>query len=231
MTFTNVKTLLFASLIVAMVLPFSSIQIAQAEISFEEKQQRLIDKVIRLDERIANNPGDQVKIDRLEAKKQVLLERLFNNVHAENDDIKEATTVNTQRHAPNPRSYNNPTTPNYNIFINGVHNGCDNANETWNFKGAATNGSSRLSIVQSFPSELTTGSAPYCASWDWENNVYLQLRNVFNSDEGCHANLITNPSTSYSLNCQTPISGLWIVEVTADYEFHQVTGYTYVVLF
>jgi len=229
MTFRNVKTLLFASLIVAMVLPFSGMQMAQAEKSFEEKQQRLIDKVIRLDERIANNPGDQVKIDKLEAKKQRVLERLFNNVNDENGETENAT-VETKRPTPQNRSHNNPTTPNYNIFINGVHKGCDNANETWNFKAAATKGSPLLSIVQSFPSELTSGSAPNCSSWDWENNVYLQFRNMFNSDQGCTSNSITSPSTSYTLNCQTPISGLWIVKIAADYEFHQVTGYTFVIL-
>lgn len=229
MTFRNTKTLLFASLIVAMVLPFSSIQMAEAERTFEEKQQRLIDKVIRLDERIANNSDDQIKVDRLEAKKQKLLERLFNNVNDENDDTENAT-IEAPRHAPQTRSYNNPTTPSYNIFINGAHKGCDGINETWNFKAAADRGDSRITVMQSFPSQLTTGNAPNCSSWDWQNNLYLHFEDIFVSDRKCMGNLITNPSTSYSIMCGEPLEGFWVVKLTADYEFHQVTGFTYVVL-
>jgi len=159
-----------------------------------------------------------------------LLERLYNNVNAENGETENAT-IETPRKTPQTRSHNNnPTTPSYNININGAHTGCDGINETWNFKAKATKGSSWLAVVQSFPSELTSGSAPNCSSWDWENNLYIQMKNMFDSDQGCSGNLVTNPSTSYSLNCQTPISGMWIVKITADYEFHQVTGYTFVVL-
>ena len=40
--------------------------------------------------------------------------------------------------------------------------------------------------------------------------------------------LITAPVTSYWVNCQTPISGFWVVEIIADYELFDQTGYTYV---
>ncbi len=214
----NTKRILLASLIVAMILPFSGMQFAYAE-SLEEKQTKLLDKLAVIEEKIANASSEK-QIQKLEAKKQSILEQLFKNVEGNSNEITRQTDdLQSGSAAANGQS---------NFNINGVHKGCDNANETWNYKGTMTTGSGWVSIQQNFPSQLTSGSAPNCSSWDWQSNVYLEIRDLFDSDKGCQGNLITSPVTSYWVNCQTPIQGLWIVKVTADYEFNQVSGYTIV---
>lgn len=219
MTIQNTKIILFASLIIAMVLPFSGMNTVYAEESLEEKQTKLLDKLTVIEEKIINTYSEK-KIQKLEAQKQLIFEELFNNAGEPNNKITKYSSEISEEYT------NISGTSNFNI--NGSHKGCDDANETWNFKGTMTGGSSWVSIQQAFPIQLTSGIAPSCSSWNWENNVYLEMRDLFDTDKGCRGNLITAPVTSYSVNCQTPIQGLWIVKVTADYEFNQVSGFTIV---
>ncbi len=56
------------------------------------------------------------------------------------------------------------------------------------------------------------------------------MEDALNGNKGCKSNIITNPVTSYWMNCETPLQGFWVIKITADYEFHQVSGYTYLFL-
>lgn len=235
------KSILFASLIALMVIPissmsfadpvdFDSLEIERAEseiayeienLTFEEKQYRLISQVLAVQSqmRITSDTTD------LAQQEQELLEELFNNGH-DPETSNEATIHSVGDSDPQPRFGGNS-----NFYMNGKHVGCDEFNETWNFHGTVRIGFPVFSVEQSFPAELTSGSSPGCISSEWERNVYLTLTDTFDTSTGCHANIITDPQTSYSLDCQTPIEGFWVARVTADYEGQQVSGYTLVFAF
>jgi len=219
--FKSVKTVLFAFLIVAMTPQFSGMGMVHAEESLKEKQMSLLDRLEVIEEKITYTDSEK-KIQRLEAQKQLILEKLFNNAGESNNEITKQLSKNSKDVGIDGNS---------DFYINGSHKGCDDINETWNYRGTMTSGSGWVSIEQNYPSQLTSGSAPDCSSWDWESNVYLEMRDLFNLDNGCQGNLITAPVTSYWINCQTPIQGFWIVKVTANYEFNQVSGFTLINIF
>ncbi|QLH05976.1 hypothetical protein [Nitrosopumilus ureiphilus] len=112
--------------------------------------------------------------------------------------------------------------------INIVRSGCDGGAETANYKGTLTNGFSTIPIQQSFPSIVTSGTSPNCNTFHWQNNVFLNIQHT-GDGSGCVGNLITNPTTSYTILCGTIKAGLYVVYVNADYEANQdMGGYTLV---
>ena len=104
----------------------------------------------------------------------------------------------------------------------GVNKGCDNANETWSYE-VDYDGNISLYVDQWFPSMLTSGDSPNCEGHSWGNNVYLDIRNIWDSS-GCHANLDVPLVSKYFLQCAT-LGGFYIVSVTADYDGRQTSSW------
>ena len=219
----EIKTTLFASLIVAMILPFSSMDGAYAveQSDLQTKQQKIIDRMFQIEERIAKTSNaDRIQV--LEDRKQVLLKKLMDNVsHVETVDTtnEDVSNSNQAQTASAGSQYN----------INIVKKGCNGANQTANIAGVMTNGNSWFTMYHAYPSSLSVGSSPNCTGDNWANNHYVKAKDVF-TGVGCQANLNTANIASYSLNCQTPIAGFWVVEVRGDYGTTSMSGYTYVVV-
>ena len=97
MTLKNSKTILFAGLIAAMILPFSGMDYATAELIDEQKQQ-FIEQVQQLEKQISQTDDAEQK-EILEAKLQNLLKEIFDSIPRSNteftkvkDSGKEVTT-------------------------------------------------------------------------------------------------------------------------------------------
>lgn len=234
----TIKIIFFASLITAMILPFSGMDMAFADKSdtekqkIKDKQDTLIKKLLKIEAK-QENTKNQKQFDRLELKKQEILAKLYNNVK---DDIEINTaTYSTQEISTESKKYADSkyASSKSTFNINGKHMGCNGVNETYNFKASVYAGSSWLSVQQGFPSKLTSGSGTNCVSYDWEKNLYIKFAdtNPFNN-KGCETNLITDPVTSYSLNCGVSLNGFWVAEIVTDYEGNKkITGYTYAAIF
>ncbi len=222
MTYKNAKTILFAGLIAAMILPFSGMQFATAEeeqTDLREKQQKILDKIYKIEERIAKSPNDN-RVQVLEDKKQVLLKKLMDNAPVSNVGkiIVEGESPSNQVQIASAGSQYN---------INGVENGCNGQNLAWNVAGVMTPGSQWFTMSHYYPPALSIGTDPNCYDDDWDSLHYVKAKDVFSSN-GCEGYLITSNQASYSLNCQTPINGLWVVEVRGYYDSQHTSGYTYV---
>ena len=228
MTYKNTKTILFASLIVAMVLPFSGMQSANAthggwgvdhdnptEFNYEERQQNLVDMLADIELRIASGPNDLV-IEQMELIKQQILGKLLESSLSENSVLEPMD--------PYPFDFE---LSNINFSIEGDHLGCDGQIESWSYEGVLRNGRNLILISQDFPDELTDGVPTECSIIGWTNNIHLAMQPAF-FGEGCQGNLVTNSTANYALNCQTNISGLWIVGITFHYDTYTETKYTYV---
>lgn len=209
------KTILFVSLIAAMILPFGTINYAVAEdetdLSDGEKRE-LIQRVQSLETQIQQAEDEQVR-ESLKFEQQDILQRLHDDI----SDVQatQATKGDTQQWSSEWRDL-------FNMY--GVNKGCDDANETWNYE-VDYNGNTGLRVDQWFPSMLTSGDSPNCEEYDWESNVYLDMRNVWDGS-GCHANLDVPPVSKYLLECAT-LGGFYIVSVTADYDDRQTSSWSW----
>ena len=108
----------------------------------------------------------------------------------------------------------------------GIHKGCDDANETWNYEVDYERGGTWLSVDQWFPNILTSSDSPYCEEHSWERNVYLDIARIWDG-QGCVSNLDVDPVDEYPLNCGVVLSGIYVVSVTADYDGEQTSAYTW----
>jgi len=213
MTFKNTKTILFASLIVAMVLPFSGMNYATAEMS-DVTEKRLVSTLKALD-RMIESATDETTKQALIDRQQTLLENLYEDVK----DMERPEAVKGESKTS--------TSAEIDLFnLAGVHKGCDNQNETWNFEVDYATGGTWLSVDQWFPTILTTGDSPNCEEHTWKDNVYLDIAR-WNDNQGCVSNLDVDPVDSYSLNCGVVLYGFYIVSVTADYDGEQTSSYTW----
>lgn len=209
------KTILFASLIAAMILPFGAIDYAVAgdatDLSDSEKRE-LMQRVQSLETQIQQAEDEQAR-ENLKSEQQDILQRLH-------DDVSGVQTTQATKSDAQKRS--NQWRDLFNMY--GVNKGCDDANETWNYE-VDYNGNTGLRVDQWFPSMLTSGDSPNCEEHDWESNVYLGTRNVWDGS-GCHANLDVPPVSKYPLECAT-LGGFYIVSVTADYDGRQTSSWSW----
>ena len=118
-TSRTIKTVLFAFLIAALILPFSGMNYAQAEMSDSQKE-RIIKKIQLLEDQIENATDESIK-EKLQARQQAMLEKLYEEVEVENMKENEVEI----RTAP-PTANSGGTTTEFEIY--GVHKGCDNGN-------------------------------------------------------------------------------------------------------
>ncbi|MDE0090759.1 MAG: hypothetical protein OXP12_05335 [Thaumarchaeota archaeon] len=208
------KPILFASLAATMVLALGAMEHITAEeetkLSNSEKIE-LILQVQSLEVQIQQTEDEQ-KREALRAEQQGILQRLH-------EAASDGQTTQAARGDVSERS-------NWRDLFNlyGKNKGCDGANELWHYK-VDYDGNIGLRVDQSFPSELTSGDSPYCEEHDWESNVYLDIRNIFD-ETGCHANLEVEPVDKYPLNCVT-LGGIYVVSVTADYDGRQTSSWTW----
>lgn len=242
MTYKNTKTILFASLIVAMILPFSGMQSVDAThvngedhtpdkthlpivlpippqptvYNYEEKQQNLVNMLLAIELRIENARNDTLK-ENLELIKQRILAKLLEASLYENGAI---TLMG-------PFLSGNPVIdPNFSI--EGDHLGCNGEIESWTYEGALANNQPVVLISQDFPNELTSGGPQDCAISAWANNVHLTIQPAF-FGEGCQGVLDIESTFDYALDCQNSVtSGLYIVGITFNYANYTETKYTYV---
>ena len=211
------KTILFASLIAAMILPFSGMQFAEAEeqtTMTDDQKQKLINKVQRLENRIAETDNEKVK-ERLKAKIQVVLKKLFDAVpSSETEFDKSEKNIGL-------KSFGGGM-----ITVDGVYTGCNGSNVTWNFAAQTYSSSTWWNVNHYFPNAVSVGSSPNCTGANWDNNLYIESKEII-GERGCHTNLTVGAISSYWLNCQHIMNGLIVTEIKADYEGYpeEITGY------
>lgn len=211
------KTILFASLIAVMIAPFSGINHADAEKTpMTNEQRQSVERLQELEELIEDT-NNQSTIDSLKAEQQNILQTLYDNV----SDVKRYNAVKGESQFQNTR---NSATDLFNL--SGVHKGCDNDNEVWNYEVDYARGGTWLTVDQWFPTILTSGESPYCEEHDWDSNVYVEIARIWDG-QGCVSNLDVEQDDEYLLNCGTVLSGIYIVSVTADYDGEQTSAYTW----
>lgn len=223
MTYKNTKTILFSSLIVAMVLPFSGMQSVDALhigdehsiYNYEERQQNLVNMLPIIEDRIDNARSDEVK-ESFELVKQRILAKLLDSSILENGAIELVGTFPSEPGEFEP-----------NFVIEGIHLGCDDFPETWSYQGMMGPGETIIFIEQNFPDKFTNGTDENCDEMLWQDNMQLKIQPAF-FGEGCYGDLVTSPTTSYVLSCGITTSGLWIVGITFAYHDYTETHYTYV---
>lgn len=212
---TSKPILLFASVAATMILALGAMEHITAEeatkLSNSEKIE-LILQVQSLEVQIQQAEDEQTR-EALRAEQQDILQRLHED--ASGNSTAQATRGETQKQSAKWSDL-------FNLY--GKNKGCDGANETWHYK-VDYDGNIGLRVDQWFPSELTSGDSPYCEEHDWESNVYLDIRNIFD-ETGCHANLEVEPVDKYPLNCAT-LGGIYVVSVTADYDGRQTSAWTW----
>lgn len=215
------NAILFSTLIAAMILPFSMMDVVEAEEQTkmsDKKKDRLIKKVQKLEERIAKTDNESFK-ERLQVKQQKILKKLHDDV----SDVERQQSVKGQT-TEFAHTANSATQDLFNL--SGIHKGCDNANEIWNYEVDYASGGTWLSVDQWFPNMLTTGNSPYCEEHPWDDNVYIDIARIWDG-QGCVSNLDVYPVDDYPLNCGTVLSGIYVVSVTADYDGEQTSSYTW----
>jgi len=209
------KIILFASLIAALVLPFSGMNYAAAEMTDDRKQQ-LIDKLEKLQERIDDSTNESLK-ERLDARQQVILEKLFNEIDTSNLEAATiATTTTTEENGVSGSTQ--ALTKIFDAY--GTHSGCDGGVEVGNFVGYYSSGATQLTINQYFPAPLTSGDSPNCEEHAWGDNVYINIANVWDGT-GCVGNMDVDAVENYQLNCAV-LGGVYVLKVTADYDGEQL---------
>ena len=217
MTMKNAKTILFASLIATMILSFSMADYAEAKEQkmLDDKKQKLIKKVQKLEEQITKT-DNETKKERLIAKQQAILKKLF-------DAVSRSNTEFTKNPTPGTAGQSGGT-----ITVDGIYKGCNGSKPNWNFAAKTYSSSTWWNVKHYFPSSISVGTSPNCSGSDWDNNLYVESREII-GEKGCHANLIVSSVSSYWLNCQHIMNGLIVTKVKVDYEDHpkKITGYHY----
>ena len=218
MTITTIKTILFASLIAAMILPFSGMGFAVAEEQTkmsDEQKQHLIKKVQQLEERIAQADDESVK-EQLKATQQVILKKLF-------DAVKPSDTEFTMiEHEDSDTSVQSGGL----ITVDGVYTGCNGSGVNWNFAAQTYSSSTWWNVNHYFPNSISVGTSPNCTGANWNNNLYIESKEII-GEKGCHTNLTVGAISSYWLDCQHIMNGLVVSEIKADYDGYpqEITGY------
>ena len=152
MTTKTMKTILFASLIAAMILPFSGMQFVVAEEQTEmsdDKKQRLINKVQKLEERIAQADDESVK-EHLKAKQQAILKNLFDSVPRSDTEF---TTVEREDIGASTQSGGL-------ITVDGVYTGCNGSGVNWNFAAQTYSSSTWWNVSHYFPNAISVTDTP-----------------------------------------------------------------------
>jgi len=210
------QTILFAGLIAALILPFSGMTGAYAELSDKQKE-RLISNLEKLEKQIEITTNEPLK-ERLKDEQQAILKKLLEDVDTEK--LSQVEVV--EKTKPTSKARVAASTL-FNIY--GVNSGCDNGKEIFNLKGDYVSGTTQLTITQSFQTQLTSGDSPNCEEHVWGDNVYINIVNIWDSS-GCVGNMDGDPVETYSLNCAT-LGGIYVVKVTADHDGRQTGSYSY----
>lgn len=227
MTYKNTKTILFASLIVAMVLPFSGMQYASALhagennsgiYNYEERQQNLVNLLERIEDRIETETNEDRK-DRYELVIQKILAKLHESSAHENG------TLEIDNIFPRVNALQD-----INFTIEGEHLGCNDTVESWSYLvGISARNNNLVRIAQDFPDTFTSasdGSTWTCQELLWGDSIHFTMQPAF-FGEGCHGDIDTTQTANYAVDCDIDISGLWIVGITFDYGSYTETKYTY----
>lgn len=211
MTTKTIKTILFASLIAAMILPFSGMGFAQAEMS-DDKKQQLMAKVISLEEKIAQAESESLK-ESLKAKQQEILKELFDSIPQSDTQF----TVGEPEVTIESGGL---------ITVDGIYTGCNGSGVNWNFAAQTYSSSTWWNVNHYFPNAISVGTSPNCTGANWDNNLYIESKELL-SGKGCHTNLTVGAISSYWLNCKHIMDGIVLSEIKADYVGYptEITGY------
>ena len=228
MTMKNGKTILFASLIAAMILPFSGMQFATAEEQTTQDKIRELIQIHKTQLNPQNNDGDtDIVIERLELSVRLLDIRDALENHPKSEKLQERekrilekliklfdkTTMNsfdTLDIIPMPNAYYPSTT--YKTSEQTRYDCADRKYETGNIEGvitAVTRESSYISVIENYPRNTSLGnsSTGYCSHSDLEsidigyriiNGKFTGCFDKFNADEFPKIMSCNNIGTDFS---------------------------------
>jgi len=209
------QTILFASLIAAMILPFGGMNYAEAEMS-DKKKEQLIAKVLKLEEKITQAEDELVK-ERLKAKQQKILKDIFDFVPRSNTEF----TIGE------PKDTGDVTIQSGGLItVDGIYTGCNGSGVNWNFAAQTYSSSTWWNVNHYFPNAVSVGTSPNCLGSNWDNNLYIESVEII-GEKGCHTNLTVGAISSYWLNCEHIMNGLIVTEIKADYDGYpeEITSY------
>ena len=215
----NTKTFLFATLIVAIIIPFSTMDytvVAEEENMSNSEKQKLIKQVKQLEERITQTT-DQSLQDALKEEQQKILKKLF-----------DAVSGSTTEFTVEEREGQTTTKSGGTITVDGIYTGCNDSSVNWNFSARTYSYTTWWNVSHWFPNAISVGESPNCTGANWDNNLYIESVEIL-TERGCHVNLTVGAISSYWLNCQHIMDGLVVSEIKADYEgyLEEITGYHY----
>jgi len=215
----NIKTILFASLIAAMVLPFSRMQYAEAKQT--ETIQDLVDKYANeyteLQTKI-DNSNDRVKIQEWINKQLDIIDKVEALILEYTGNVADVQVIiNSQ---VNDDVSVDGTTSKY-FSKSGTQVGCDNNSESWSFYGTIYYDRNYFWMTTNYPSDVSEGSFPECSDKPWGYNLYTETENLFSfGNEKCASNFTIGNYASSKFICPGSTYSwgeLWSIKNVASY--------------
>jgi len=225
----NAKTLLFASLITAMILPFSVMETAYSEEEMETKHQdkldklkerydRIQDRIDRLEKKSDGTTDEKIaklkeRQDRILEKAMKINQKYINTAEIETDVKEKPSASQTQR--SHSSSFGS-------IDIKRTRIGCDSNTEVSHAYGYVVYGSSSFWLTHNYQNPVSVGnSQSNCIDYDWDDQIKVYADNIWNIYEGCYAYFSLSSYGSNNLICpgDTFDQGeWWYFETTGYYD-------------
>ena len=180
------KTILFASLIAAMILPFSGMNYAVAEEDTEVQDQKKLDVLKNRYEKI------QAKIDSSSDEKKIsewkdVQTRIIAKAMAINDKYNTSNAVVAESTLADDAGVSSFSSSSYEtISITSSRTGCDQNSEAASANGYVIYGNDRFYLTHNYANPISTGSFPNCTDQDCDDQLKIYADNVWNTQEGCY---------------------------------------------
>lgn len=246
MTSKTMKTILFASVIAAMILPFSGMNFAHAdEVNNTEKiqEKQIFNAILEIQEKadLARSElrtvleKDGSDVDRWIAKgKLVEYEDQMAQLNAVLYEV--SPTRTTAEFAPVKTGI---TGISFDEFIvqyayatswamYDSNYGCSGSYQNWNVGGDVNTPTTTTELGISYPSSVSIGLSPWCSGSNW-NNFGFQVDNI-TQDWSCVANFQVDPTDDFDATCawKTMYSGDQLVITTAgNYDWWTLANTVY----
>ncbi len=187
MTSKDIKTLLFAGIIAAMILPFSAMDFAVAEEDIEVQDQKKLDALKNRYEKLQtkiDNSSNEKKISKWkEIQTKIIAKAMKINDKYNNGDA----IVTAESTLDEDASVSSFSSSSYGtISITSSRTGCDQNSEAASAHGYVVYGNDRFYLTHNYANPISTGSFPNCIDQDWNDQLKIYADNIWNTQEGCY---------------------------------------------